>query len=137
VDSRALLGVSHLILYDQSLRELSRSQLLALDLWIISGGRMIILGSINHALYQEPNLSRFLPVHVTGLTRIASLPHLTSPAFDLATVNGQPANLNSSEEIDLIDSNSNVIGTPSAPDPDADSFNACTWATSCSAPSSS
>ncbi len=67
----------------------------------------------------------------------ASLPHLTSPAFDLATVNGQPANLNSSEEIDLIDSNSNVIGTPSAPDPDADSFNACTWATSCSAPSSS
>ena len=76
VDSRALLGVSHLILYDQSLRELSRSQLLALDLWIISGGRMIILGSINHALYQEPNLSRFLPVHVTGLTRIASLPHL-------------------------------------------------------------
>jgi hypothetical protein len=67
----------------------------------------------------------------------ASLPNLTSPAFDLATVNGQPANLNSSEEIDLIDSNSNVIGTASAPDPDADGFNACTWATSCSAPGSS
>ncbi|HTN70923.1 MAG TPA: hypothetical protein VMO00_07515 [Methylomirabilota bacterium] len=75
-DSRALLGVSHLMLYDQSLRELSRSQLLALDTWIISGGRMIILGSINYALYQEPNLSRFLPVHVTGITRIASLPQL-------------------------------------------------------------
>jgi hypothetical protein len=28
-----------------------------------------------------------------------------------------------------------VIGAPSAPDPDADGFNACTWATSCSAPS--
>jgi hypothetical protein len=62
---------------------------------------------------------------------------LTSPAFDLATVNGQPANLNTSEEIALIDSNSHVIGTPSAPDPDADGFNACTWATSCAAPSGS
>jgi hypothetical protein len=76
-DSRALLGISHLLLYDQSLRELSRSQLFALNTWIISGGRMIILGSINHALYREPNLSRFLPVHVTGLTRIASLPRLS------------------------------------------------------------
>jgi Peptidase A4 family len=65
----------------------------------------------------------------------ASLPNLSSPVFDLATVNGQAANLNASEEIQLIDSNSNVIGTSSAPDPDADGFNACTWATSCSAPS--
>ena len=76
-DSRALLGVSHLMLYDQSLRDLSRAQLLALETWIISGGRMIILGSINHALYQEPNLKRFLPVRVTGLTRIASFPRLS------------------------------------------------------------
>jgi hypothetical protein len=67
----------------------------------------------------------------------ASLPNLTSPVFDNATVNGQPANLNASEEIQLIDSNGNVIGTPSAPDPDADGFNACTWATSCAAPSTS
>ncbi len=67
----------------------------------------------------------------------ASLPNLTSPVFDLATVNGKPANLTPAEEIDLIDSNSNVIGTPSAPDPDSDGFNACTWATSCSAPGSS
>src|SRR4029077_16883802 len=65
----------------------------------------------------------------------AALPNLTSPAFDLATVNGQPANLSTSEEIDLIDSNSHVIGAPSAPDPDGDGFNACTWATSCTAPS--
>src|SRR5438046_664119 len=36
-DSRGLLGVSHLILYDQSLRELSRSQLLAPDSWPIAG----------------------------------------------------------------------------------------------------
>jgi hypothetical protein len=67
----------------------------------------------------------------------ASLPNLTTPAFDLATTNGAPASLKSSEEMDLIDSNSNVIGTPSAPDPDADGFNACTWATSCAAPGSS
>jgi len=67
----------------------------------------------------------------------ASLPNLTSPVFDLATVNGQPANLNSSQEMDLIDSNGNVIGTPSAPDPDSDGFNACAWATTCSAPGSS
>jgi len=72
-DSRALLGVSHLIFYDLSLRELSRSQILALDDWINSGGRMIILGSINYALYQEPKLSRFLPVRVTGLRKISSL----------------------------------------------------------------
>ena len=67
----------------------------------------------------------------------AALPNLTSLVFDLATVNGRPANLNTSEEIALIDSNGHVIGTPSAPDPDADGFNACTWATSCAAPSGS
>ncbi|HLX33356.1 MAG TPA: G1 family glutamic endopeptidase [Gaiellaceae bacterium] len=67
----------------------------------------------------------------------AALPNLTSPVFDLATVNGHPANLNASEEMQLIDSNGNVIGTPSAPDPDADGFNACTWATACAAPSGS
>ncbi|MBV8065130.1 MAG: hypothetical protein JOY72_06810 [Actinobacteria bacterium] len=67
----------------------------------------------------------------------ASLPDLTSPVFDNATTNGAPANLKSSEEMDLIDSNGTVIGAPSAPDPDADGFNACTWATTCGAPSSS
>lgn len=67
----------------------------------------------------------------------AALPNLTSPAFDLATTNGQPANLKSSEEMQLIDSNGNVIGSPSAPDPDADGFNACAWSGTCVAPSSS
>lgn len=65
---------------------------------------------------------------------LAALPSLTSPAFDLATVNGAPAKLTSSEEIQLIDSNGNVIGTPSAPDAEADGFNDCTWATTCAAP---
>jgi len=64
----------------------------------------------------------------------ASLPNLTSPVFDNATANGRPANLTAAEEIQLIDSNRAVIGTPSAPDAERDGFNACTWATSCGAP---
>jgi len=67
----------------------------------------------------------------------AALPSLTSPVFDNATVNGQPANLNSSEEMQLIDSNGKVIGAPSVPDSDSDGFNVCTWTTTCAAPSSS
>lgn len=62
----------------------------------------------------------------------ASLPNLTSPAFAAATVNGHSADLTASEEMQLIDSNGNVIGTPSAPNGTADGFDACTWATSCS-----
>src|SRR6185436_2532521 len=68
------LGVSHLILYDQSLRELSRAQLLALDSWLLAGGRMVIIGSLNYALYQEPALARFLPVRVNGAKQISFAP---------------------------------------------------------------
>jgi hypothetical protein len=75
-DPRALLGVSHLILYEASMRELSRSQLLALDTWLSAGGRMVILGSLNYALYQDPALGRFLPVRVTGAKRISFVPSL-------------------------------------------------------------
>ena len=71
VDSRALLGVSHLILYDQSLRDLSRAQLLALDHWLTAGGRLVIVGSLNYALYQEPALARFLPVRVSGAKQVS------------------------------------------------------------------
>jgi hypothetical protein len=74
-DPRALLGVSHLILYDQSLRDLSRSQILALDTWLTAGGRMVIIGSVNFALYQESAISRFLPVRVTGAKRISFVPN--------------------------------------------------------------
>jgi hypothetical protein len=73
-DPRALLGVSHLILYDQSLRELSRAQLFALESWLTAGGRMVIIGSLNHALYQETSLSRFMPVRVTGSEQISFAP---------------------------------------------------------------
>lgn len=61
----------------------------------------------------------------------ASLPNLTNPAFTSATVNGANANLQVSDEMQLIDANGNVIGTPSAPNSTHNGFSACTWATSC------
>jgi hypothetical protein len=70
-EPRALLGVSHLVFYDQSLRDLSRAQLLALDDWLAAGGRLMIIGSLNFTLYQEAQLGRYLPVRVTGVKRIA------------------------------------------------------------------
>jgi hypothetical protein len=73
-DPRAWLGVSHVILYDQSLRDLSRAQLFALDTWLTAGGRLVVLGSFNYALYQEPALSRLLPVRVIGTRRIVWVP---------------------------------------------------------------
>jgi hypothetical protein len=67
----------------------------------------------------------------------AAQPNLSAPGFDLATVNGAPANLKASEAMNLVDSNNNIIGAPSVPDPDADGFNVCTWASACAAPASS
>jgi hypothetical protein len=61
----------------------------------------------------------------------AALPNLTKVPWTSATANGAPANLQTSEEMDLTDSNGNVIGAPSAP-LSSTSFNACAWATSCS-----
>jgi hypothetical protein len=73
-DPRALLGVSHMIIYDQSLRDMSRGQLAALDTWLTAGGRMVVIGSLNYALYQDASLGRFLPVRVTGTKRISFTP---------------------------------------------------------------
>ena len=67
----------------------------------------------------------------------AALPNLTSPVFDLASTDGASANLKSSEEMNLVDSSGNVIGAPSSPDPDADGFNVCAWASTCTAPAGS
>jgi hypothetical protein len=74
-EARALLGVSHLVLYDQSLRDLSRAHLGALDDWLAAGGRMVIIGSLNFTLYQEPQLARYLPVRVTGIARTSFESH--------------------------------------------------------------
>ena len=62
---------------------------------------------------------------------LAALPNLSNTPFSNATVNGANANLRASEEIQLTDSNGNVIGTPSAPNGSANGFTACAWATSC------
>lgn len=77
------------------------------------------------------------PLILSTNAGFAAQPNLTSPAFDLATTNGASANLKPSEEIQLIDSSGNVIGTPSSPDPDGDGFNVCAWAGTCTAPSTS
>jgi hypothetical protein len=74
LEARALLGVSHIILYDQSLRDLSRAQSAAIDDWLAAGGRMVIIGSLNFTLYQEPQLGRYLPVRVSGVKRTAFVP---------------------------------------------------------------
>src|SRR3954468_5202964 len=61
----------------------------------------------------------------------AALPNLSNPAFSNAKVNGANANLQTSEEMQLIDSNGKVIGAPSAPNATHDGFSACTWASTC------
>jgi hypothetical protein len=62
----------------------------------------------------------------------ASLPNLSNPGWTSATANGASAGLKTSEQMDLIDSNGNVIGAPSAPNATANGFNECTWASTCS-----
>ena len=73
----------------------------------------------------------------SGGANVATLPNLSGANFDLATTNGAPADLSPSEEIQLANSSGTVESTPSAPDPDTDGFNACTYATTCAAPSGS
>ena len=59
------------------------------------------------------------PLEIGTNAGFAALPNLTNPGFGSSTtVNGQPAGLKASEELDLIDSNGNVIGAPSAPNSD-------------------
>jgi hypothetical protein len=65
----------------------------------------------------------------------ATLPKLSVTPFDNATVNGTSAHLTASEELQLADASGAVIGTPSAPDPEADGFAACAWAIRCALPS--
>jgi Peptidase A4 family len=72
----------------------------------------------------------------TSGSGFAALPSLTRTPFDLGRTNGSPVRLTPSEEMQLVDSNGNVIGTPSAPDSDRDGFGACAWAKTCSAPGS-
>lgn len=74
------------------------------------------------------------PLILGAKAGFASLPRLSSPEFDRATINGGPAHLRAAQAIDLINSSGKVIAVPSAPDGDHDGFNACTWARVCAAP---
>jgi len=72
------------------------------------------------------------PLEIGTNAGFAALPNLTNPAFTSGTTNGSAVKLNTSEEMDLIDSNSNVIGAPSAPNSAGSGFDACAWASTCS-----
>ena len=73
----------------------------------------------------------------SGAVTVGPMPNLSGSHFDVATTNAAAANLKVSEQIQLVDFNKSVIATPSAPDPDADGFNVCTYSTSCGSPSTS
>jgi hypothetical protein len=68
-------------------------------------------------------------------TGVALMPNLSMLRFDHATVNGIPAKFRRGQRIYLVDQGH--IATPSAPDPDHDGFNDCTYASSCPAPRTS
>ena len=72
------------------------------------------------------------PLEIGTNAGFAALPNLTNPAWNSLTLNGANPALNTSEEMDLVDSNGNVIGAPSAPNSTTNGFDECTWATSCS-----
>jgi len=72
------------------------------------------------------------PLEIGTDAGFAALPNLSNPGWTSATVNGASAGLKSSEEMDLTDSNGNVIGAPSAPNSSANGFDECTWASTCS-----
>ena len=72
----------------------------------------------------------------TGSTGISALPSLSTTHFSHATVNGGPADLVSSEALQLVDASGAVLATPPAPNPGADGFNDCSYASTCAAPAS-
>jgi hypothetical protein len=70
-------------------------------------------------------------------TKLAPLPKLTQPFFDLSKVNGASAALTKAQEIQMTNGAGKIIAVPSAPDTDTDGFNACTYTTRCARPASS
>jgi hypothetical protein len=73
----------------------------------------------------------------TSGTGVGPMPNLSGASFDHAATNGAPAGLSPSEQIQLVNSSGTRLATPSAPDPDSDGFNDCTYTTTCAAPSGS
>ena len=65
---------------------------------------------------------------------ISAMPKLSTVNFSGSTVNGAPANLSSSEAMQLVNGSGQVLATPSDPSSSKTAFNDCTYATSCAAP---
>jgi hypothetical protein len=70
----------------------------------------------------------------TGGTGISAMPKLSTVRFRNATANGSPAKLTSAERMQLTDSNSRVLATPSSPNSTGTAFNDCSYASSCPTP---
>ena len=63
------------------------------------------------------------------------LPDLDVTRFDDITLNGANPNLQDAERVRLVPAlTTDVVGTPSLPQPDGDGFAACAWATTCAVP---
>jgi hypothetical protein len=73
----------------------------------------------------------------SGTITLGPMPRLSKVGMDHSLTNAKPARLVASEEIQLVNSNGAALATPSAPDPDADGFNVCVFASACGAPRSS
>jgi hypothetical protein len=70
----------------------------------------------------------------SGGTALAPLPKLTNPSFNLGKVNRVAPGLKAAQEIQMTNAAGVVIALPSAPDPTKDGFRACTYTTTCPAP---
>src|SRR2546429_8879530 len=69
-----------------------------------------------------------------GNVSIGPMPDLSRVRFNRGTTNGASAGLVKSEAIQLVDTDSAVLATPSRPDADANGFNDCTYSAHCKAP---
>lgn len=67
----------------------------------------------------------------SGNASVGPMPNLSTVRFDSGLANNVNPNLVSSEELQLVDLNAQVLATPSSPDSDGDGFNDCTYAASC------
>jgi hypothetical protein len=77
------------------------------------------------------------PVVITESgVRIGPMPELARVRFDVATVNGAPAQFIPAEQIQLVDWDLSIIAAPSLPDREADGFNDCTYRHTCPTPGS-
>ena len=77
-DARAYGGVWSVMLYEQSLRGMSRRQRAALERWLSSGGTLAVLGGAHFALYRDRATAPLLPVTVRGVKRVDALPELSA-----------------------------------------------------------